>query len=301
MRETLEDRDHREVDRIARRRLEGTNATFAKHDVRIAARHDVLRAHEELLQSGAHAALEENRLLRLRTDLAQEVEVLHVPGTDLNDVHVIEERQVLYRHQLGDDRKSRLLPCFDQEVESLLAETLEGVRGGARLERTATEQGRASGLHGLRDADHLLFALDAARPRDDLEVPAADLHAGAIDDRILRMELAVRGLIGLLDALDGFDRTQLLDETDVDFRDVADASDQRFLRTLRHMRRDVPRQKPALQVLDLAPIRILLQYDYHLICLSFFKSMTAPLSVERGRRTVPRVSPISLRQPRSGE
>ena len=134
-----------------------------------------------------------------------------------------------------------------------------------------------------------------------MEVSPADLRARTVDDRIVGMELAVRGFVGLLNALDALDGAQLLDEADVDLGDVADAADQRLMGALRHVRRNVPRGKPILQVLDLALVRILLQYDNH-FCMSpflnqqrprFFWSEAVMLSVG--------FNPISMRQPRSDE
>ena len=79
----------------------------------------------------------------------------------------------------------------------------------------AAQHRRAGRLHCAGNADDLLFGLDAARSRDDAEVPAADLRARAIHRRVVGMELAVGGLVRLLDALDGLHDVQRLDEAGV--------------------------------------------------------------------------------------
>ena len=137
MRATPEIWDDREVERVAHRRLERADAALAENDVLVAARHDVLGAHKEFLQRRGHATLQKNWLLRVGTNFLKEIEVLHVPRANLDHVDVVEEVDVLEVHKLGDDRKPRLALRSEEHVEPGLAEALERVRGGARLERAA--------------------------------------------------------------------------------------------------------------------------------------------------------------------
>ena len=289
VREAVEERDDAEVERVAQRRLERADAALAEDDVRIAGGHDVLGTHQKLLQGRRHAALEEDGLLRVGADLLEEVEVLHVPRADLDDVDVVEEIDVLEVHQLRHDRKPRLLLRKGEEAKPLRAHALEGVGGGARLERAAAQHCRAGGLHRLRDADELVLALDGAGPGDDGEVPAAHLHARTIDHRVLGVELPVRGLVGLLDALDGLHAVQRLDEPRVDVGDVTHAADDRLERAGRHARRDVVRCQERLQVLDLGGVHALLQDDDHCLPLPL-QSMDSdglfrpPFTIRRRRR-----------------
>ena len=267
VREAVQDGDHREVDRVARGRLVGADAAFAEHHVRVAARHDVLGAHEQFLEGGAHAALEENGLLRVRAHLLQEVEVLHVARTDLDHVHVVEQLELLDAHELGHHGEARLALRLDENLEAALAQPLERVGGRARLERAAAQERGAGGLHGLRDGDHLLLALHAARTRDHLEVAAADLEAAAVHHRVLGMELAVRLLVRLLDALDGLHHAEGLHEADVEARHVAHASDDGLRLARAHVRRHAVVAQPAKQAVDLLLVRVLLQRNDHVFLL----------------------------------
>ena len=95
----------------------------------------------------------------------------------------------------------RLPLRLEKDIETELAETLERIWRGARLERAAAEHRRTSGLYALGDLNHLLYGLDAARSRNDLERSAAHLHARAVHNGVVRLELAVRRLVRLLDAL----------------------------------------------------------------------------------------------------
>ena len=86
-----------------------------------------------------------------------------------------------------------------QQLQTLSLQALEGVRGRARLPRAAAENGRAVRLNVLGDVDDLLLALDRARACHDDELLAADGNArGDLDDRVVRMELAVCQLERLL-------------------------------------------------------------------------------------------------------
>ena len=101
-------------------------------------------------------------------------------------------------HDLGDDGQAGLLPGLHQQVEARGAHALEGVGGGAGLKRAAPEQGRAGGLHALGHGADLRLALHRAGAGDHGEIPPADLGVPHRDHRVLRVELAVGLLVGLL-------------------------------------------------------------------------------------------------------
>ena len=67
--------------------LVGADAPLAEHDVGVAPVEDVLGGQQELVERGAHAALQERGLARVADGL-EELVVLHVAGADLEDVGV---------------------------------------------------------------------------------------------------------------------------------------------------------------------------------------------------------------------
>ena len=160
-------------------------------------------------------------------DLPEQREVLGVAGADLDDVDLVvdEGLDVARIHELGDDGHAELLARLAEQVEARLAHALAGIRRGAGLERAAAQDGRARGAHGPRDREEVL-ALDRAGPSHDLEVAAADEHAvTAVDDGVLGVELAVRLLERLRDALDALDDVHTLEQERIDARGVSDDAD----------------------------------------------------------------------------
>ena len=71
--------------------LVGADAALAEHHVGVAPVEDVLGGEQELVEGGAHSALQERGLARIADGLEQLV-VLHVAGTDLEHVGVLGRR-----------------------------------------------------------------------------------------------------------------------------------------------------------------------------------------------------------------
>ena len=186
----------RQVQRVAGVLFKGTDAALAQNDLLVAACHDVLGAHDPLLDGVAQAALEQHGLVHLAHGLEQ-LEVLHVAGTDLHHVHILLKlRDAVLAHQLGHDGQAGGLAGLDHVQDALGLQTLEGVGRGAGLVGTAAEEGGTAGLDALGDAQGLLLALDAARAGHDGDLlPAADPDAAAVNDRVGRVEQAVGALI----------------------------------------------------------------------------------------------------------
>ena len=193
----VDDGHCREIEGVAGVLLEGTDAALAQNDLLVAAGHDILSAHDPLLDGVAQAALEQHRLVHLAHGLEQ-LEVLHVAGTDLYHVHVLLKLgDAVLAHQLGDDGHAGGLAGLYHIQNALGLKALEGVGRGAGLVGTAAEQGGTAGLHALCNAQSLLCALDAAGACHDGDLfLAADLHAAAVDHGICRVEQAVCTLIG---------------------------------------------------------------------------------------------------------
>ena len=82
--------------------LKGADAALAEDNVLVALGHDVLGAHHKLFQRVGQAAFEQHGLFLAAHGLEQ-LKVLHVAGTHLDEVHVLEQGQVLGVHDLGDD------------------------------------------------------------------------------------------------------------------------------------------------------------------------------------------------------
>ena len=263
VRKPLQDRNHRKVDRVPRRGLERTNATFAEHDVRVPARHYVFGAHQQLLERCAHPPLEQDGLLRHRPDLLEKIEILHVPCADLDHVDIVEQRQMLNAHEFRDYGQPGLPLRLEKYVEAALAQALERVGRRARLERAAAQQRRSGGLHTLGNARHLLYGLHAAGSSYHLKIAAADLGSGAIDHGIVRMELPVGRLVWLLDSLDALHDAERLHEPYVHLGNVAYAPNERLALSRAYVRRDVAILQPLDKAVDLLWVCAFLQYDNH--------------------------------------
>ena len=87
MTQLLQNRNCRKVKGISCIGFKSTDATLAEDDVLIAAGHDILGAHQPLLIGGGHAALDHDGLV-LMTNGLQQIEVLHVAGTNLNHIYI---------------------------------------------------------------------------------------------------------------------------------------------------------------------------------------------------------------------
>ena len=78
--------------------------------------------------------------VRVRPHFLEQVEVLHVPGADLEDVGVaLDQLDLAGVHDLGDDRHAEPLAGGLEHLQAVLAEPLEAVRAGPRLEGPAAE------------------------------------------------------------------------------------------------------------------------------------------------------------------
>ena len=190
--------DAGQVQGVAGVALEGADAPLAEDHVLVAAGHDVLGAHQPLLIGGGHAPLDHDGLVLMAHGLEQ-VEVLHVPGADLDHVHVLEEGQLAQVHQLRHDGEAGLLPGHLQVLQTRGPQALEGVGGGPGLEGAPPQHGGAAGLHRFGNGHHLLLALHRAGARHQGQIAAADLGVAHLHHRVLRVELPVGILVGLLD------------------------------------------------------------------------------------------------------
>ena len=151
----------------------------------------------------------------------QQLKVLHVARANLNNVHIVEQRQMRGIHNFRDNGQSRCFLRFQQQLQTVLMQPLKRIRAGARLKRAAAQERCARRFDRLGDRDHLLFALHGAGAGDNLEQAVPDGHAAAIHHRILRMELTVCFLVGFLNAADSLHCIQRGNEVGVHARRVA--------------------------------------------------------------------------------
>ena len=137
-----------EVERVARARLIRADAALAQDDVGVALAHDVLGAHEQLVNGASQAALEKHGLAGA-ADLLEQVEVLGVARADLPQVDVVleEERHLAHVHDLGHDGHPKLGACLTKQVKPRLAHALVGIGARTRLERASSQDRGAGCLH----------------------------------------------------------------------------------------------------------------------------------------------------------
>ena len=137
MRELFDDRDGVDVGGVTRGLIEGADAAFAQDHLAVSLDQDVLGRHQPLFDGRHHAAFEQHRARRF-TGRPQQGIVLHVARTHLDDVGVAgDDGHLLRREGFRHDRETGRLPGFCQQLQTFFAQTLEAVRGGARLECTA--------------------------------------------------------------------------------------------------------------------------------------------------------------------
>ena len=119
---TFDGQDSAQVEGVAGIRFKSADTSFTKDDVVIAFRHDVFCRHEPFFDGRAQASLEEDRLTRL-ADGFEEVEVLHVPGPDLDDVDAIfeEDRQFIGRHDFRNDREFSFAAGIAEHIQAFIA------------------------------------------------------------------------------------------------------------------------------------------------------------------------------------
>ena len=151
-----------------------------------------------------------------------------------------------------------------QQFQTLSLQTLEGVRGRARLPCAAAENSRAVRLYVLGDVDDLLLALDRAGACHDDQLLAADGNArGNLDDRVVRMELAVCELERLLHLYDVLNLRVEHEGVLVYRAGVADQTDNDLILAVDRVCLDVPALDVAGKLLNVLVGRTLLHNDNH--------------------------------------
>jgi hypothetical protein len=131
--------NHGQVEGVAGEIAEGAHAALAQDHVVIALGHYVFRGHQELIERGRHATLEQDRLARL-TGMLQQGEVLHVARADLNNVGVpLHQFQAFVVYGLSDNPQAEFGAEVRKDLQPRLAQALKTVRGCAWFEGATTE------------------------------------------------------------------------------------------------------------------------------------------------------------------
>ena len=166
--------DYGQVESVAGKIGEGADAAFAEHDVVVAFGEDVFGGHQEFVESGGHAALEEDGEFGA-AGAFEERKVLHVASADLDYVGVfLDKVERFIVDGFGDDAETELLANFGENFEAGETEALEGVGRSAWFVRATPEEMDAGGLELLGDGETLLFGFDGAGAGNHGDVFAAD-------------------------------------------------------------------------------------------------------------------------------
>ncbi len=216
-----------EIQRVPRVALKGADPALAQDHVGVAARQQVLRRQQPLLDRRGDAALEQDGLPRA-PQLAQQREVLHVPRADLQDVGVArDDLDLADVHHLRHELHAVVIGGRAQHPQAVLAEALEAVGGAAGLERAAAQHLRARPPHGGRGGLDLRLALRRAGPGHDDDLVAPNPQVVDDDHRVLGLERPAGQLVGLGDAHDLLHAVEQLDQPGVGLLGAADRAEHR--------------------------------------------------------------------------
>ena len=98
----MHDRDCGDVHSVARVGLKSANPAFAQNYFIVSARHDVFGGKQQFFESSCNAALEQHGLTHL-AQFSEQIEILHIAGANLEDIHVRQHQRNLRNfHDLAD-------------------------------------------------------------------------------------------------------------------------------------------------------------------------------------------------------
>jgi len=241
----------------------GADAALAEDHIGVAASHDVLGAHEPLLDGGGKAALEQDGLLRLAQE-AEQVEVLHVAGAYLDAVHLlIEDFDIIGAHDLGHNGQAGNGTGFLQQLQAIILQALEGVGGSAGFEGAAAQHGSAGLLDLLGHIGDLLLALYRAGTGHDGQLLAAHLGVAYFDDAFAGVEHAVGLLEGLGHLHNAFHAAEGFDLGRVHLAGIADEAQDGQIGTKHGVHIDALGHDDVCQLVDFLLGRTLLENDNH--------------------------------------
>ena len=217
-----------EIESVARKVGERADAAFAEHDVVVAFGEDVFGGHEKFVESGGHAAFEEDGFFGA-AGAFEEGEILHVAGADLDDVGVfLDEVERFIVDRFGDDAEAVVFADVREDFQTGEAESLKRMRS-ARLVGASAEETHTGGLELLGDGEALLFGFDGAGTGDHGDVRAADENftggSGDGDDGIFFLDVAGNEFVGLGDGNAFDDAGHGFEDAEIDGAVVAGDAD----------------------------------------------------------------------------
>src|ERR1700730_15278707 len=182
---------------------ERAHAALAEHYVVIAFAEDIFGGHQEFVEGGGHAALEENWFFGAAGALEQR-EILHVAGADLDHVGVFfDEVEAFVVDGFGDDAQAVVFANLREDFEAVFAEALKTVRGSARFVGAATEKFDAGFLDAFGGGEALLLGFYRARAADEAHVFSAEQNVagrgGNAQDGVFFLDVAADQFVGLAD------------------------------------------------------------------------------------------------------
>ena len=241
-----------QIERVARVGLEGADAALAEQHVEVAFAQNVFRAHEQVFDGGAHAALEHDGELA-PAHFFQKGEVLHVARADLEAVGVLLDHLQVFRvHDLGNHRQAGGLPRFREQFQTFEPQPLEGVGRSPRLEGPAPQHLGPGRLDVRGDRGDLLPVFHRARTGHDRDLRAADGDVADLHHAVIAAaKLARDQLVRLQHRRHRFHAGDGRDRLFPDRALVADDADDRAHRAAAHVRLETPLGDPLDNVVDL--------------------------------------------------
>src|SRR5271170_7147771 len=104
------------VQSIARVSFEGADSALTQNDIVIPTGHDVLGGEQQFLESRGNPALQQDRLLHL-PQFAQQIEILHIAGADLQNVNIgCHDVDLRNLHDLADDEQFETVAGLPQQL-----------------------------------------------------------------------------------------------------------------------------------------------------------------------------------------
>src|ERR1700682_5219736 len=139
---------------------ESAHAALAEHYVVIAFAQDIFGGHQEFVERGGHAALQENGFFGAASALEQR-EILHVAGADLDHVGVLLDKvEAFIVDGFSYDAETVELANLRENFQTIFTEALKTVRGSAWFVGAATEEFYAGFLDAFGGGEALLFGFD---------------------------------------------------------------------------------------------------------------------------------------------
>ena len=173
--------DCTEIEKVARRIIEATNASFTEDHALGSMSEEVLAGQEPLFDGRGHSTLQKNGFARFPNCFEQR-EILHVARADLHEVGIFgDRRNVPFSQRFGDDEQSHGICSSAYPFERSVAVTLKRVGAGPRFPRAATHERHAVCRENCSRLLNLLFGFEAARSAHEdgfarTNRDATDLH-----------------------------------------------------------------------------------------------------------------------------